>query len=167
MQLLLQLVAGGILSRLRLASRAFQGNSFTPSLQTICYCSRRSRCAAAAARWHDHRWVALLALAPNQAAAERGPTRAEEGRNQNQGWGSAPTTVSRWWFLVHWRGWSWRGMPGAGGTKLTPETPIPHIFQISRSHSSWQQNVDKFSFRFFLQILKLKGHHGPFLIGGN
>ena len=55
----------------------------------------------------------------------------------------------RWWVLVHWRGWSWRGMPGAGGTKLTPETPIPHIFQISRSHSSWQQNVDKFSFRIF------------------
>ena len=132
MQLLLQLVAGGILSRLRLASRAFQGNSFTPSPQTICYCSRRSRCAAAAARWHDHRWVALLALAPNQAAAERGPTRAGEGRNQNQGWGSAPTAGSRWWVLVHWRGWSWRGMPGwwwghQAHTRNTHSSHIPNL----------------------------------------
>ena len=26
------------------------------------------------------------------------------------------------------------GMLAAGGGQLTPETPIPHIFQISRSH---------------------------------
>ena len=103
-QALLQLLAAppGILSRL---ARAFQGNSFTPCLQTICYCSRRS--------WGAPPRPSVCGPIQRRQVFNQ-PEETE--RNQHKGCGAgrssrmvapAPTRDAGG-REVHWRGWSWR-----------------------------------------------------------
>ena len=90
--------------------------------------------------WHYWRWLPTRRRqSVDQREGRRGATRTRVGgRHQPRSPGGGSWCIGE----VGVGG----ECPDGGGTKLTPETPIPHIFQISRSHSSWQQNVDKFSF---------------------
>ena len=141
-QALLQLLAAppGILSRL---ARAFQGNSFTPCLQTICYCSRRS--------W----WVAGRPAGTTIGGWHWSQPGRRHNINQLEGSGGAtgPRVVGRDGWVgtnrtlqpvgrVHWVGFSWRG-----NARLVGGSHQKHPFLTyskSQGHTgagSWQ-NVD-------------------------
>ena len=153
MQALLQQPAAppGILSRL---ARAFQGNSFTPCLQTICYCSRRSwwvGCTPAGTTigggWQ---WV------PTRPAAEPQPTRMERGRDQTKGCWTAPTRgIAGGRGRVHWR---WRGNAGswwAAHTRNTHSSHIPNLKVTLQLEA--EKKIETSQIHFFLQILNFSG----------
>ena len=114
---------------------------------------------------HNHRWAG-----PNHRPSEGG---RRQVLNQREEWrgkqaklcragrsGSAPTVDADGW-NDGWRSFHHRCIPevGAGGEclagcSLTPETPIPHIFQISRSHSSWPGKIWT---NFFLVLGQISG----------
>ena len=88
--------------------------------------------------WHYWRWLPTRRRqSVDQRERRRGATRTRVGgRHQPRSPGGGSWCIGE-------AGAGGECPDAGGGTKLTPETPIPHIFQISRSHSSWQQNVDK------------------------
>ena len=137
MQVLLQQPAAppGILSRL---ARAFQGNSFTPCLQTICYCSRRSLVGRLQARWHHHRWVALV---PTRSAARHQPIGGERGRNRAKGCGT---------------GWLGRHQPRAAAAKVF--WCIGEVLAGGGMLGWWNGSHQKHP---FLTYSKSQGHTAP------
>ena len=53
------------------------------------------------------------------------------------------------------------------GRALTPETTIPHIFHISRSHKGWNWQKKRLSMSYFCRFCSSFGKLEPFLIVGN
>ena len=100
------------------------------------------------ARWHDHRrWVAVVG--PNQGGGRGSTNENGAGAQPDQGLLDGTNQGGLQVVVVGCIGGG-GGMLAAGGGQLTPETPIPHIFQISRSHYNSKLKKNGTSQIFFL-----------------
>ena len=113
---------------------------------------------------HNHRWVVDRTIDRAKEGGGRFSTNERSGEASRPsfagqgGAGSAPTVDADGW-NDGWRSFHNRCIPEVGpggecqaGCSLTPETPIPHIFQISRSHSRKPGKIWTNFFMVFGQI---------------